>query len=119
MSGWTLFFPYAVAFWLFVVGCFGITQSRHLIHTILCLAVVQASTYVLLLSIGFHAKAGAPIFSSNDPPGSPAVDPILHALTLTDVVVGATVTALLLALTIQIHRRRGTIDPHRLRPMSE
>ena len=62
MSDWTLYVPYAVAFWLFVVGCFGITQSRNLIHTILCVAVVQSSTYVLLLSAGFHAKAGAPIF---------------------------------------------------------
>lgn len=118
-SQWTLYFPYAVAFWLFVVGCFGITQSRNLIHTVLCLTVVQSSTYMLLLSIDFHAQAGAPIFGSTNPPGSPSVDPILHALALTDIVVGATVTALMLALTIQIHRRRGTIDPQRLRPMSE
>jgi multicomponent Na+:H+ antiporter subunit C len=108
-----------VACGLFVVGCFGMTQSRNLIHTVLCLPVVQSSTYMLLLSIDFHAKAGAPLFSSTNPPGSPSVDPILHALTLTDIVVGATVTALLLALTVQIHRRRGTIDPQRLRPMSE
>ena len=119
MNGWTLYFPYAVAFWLFVVGCFGVTQSRNLIHTVLCIAVVQSSTYILLLSIDFKAKAGAPIFGSTNPPGSPSVDPILHALTLTDIVVGATVTALMLALTMQIHRRRGTIDPQRLRPMSQ
>ena len=115
---WTLYLPYAVAFWLFFIGCFGITQSRHLIHTVLCLTVVQSSTYVLLLSIGFRLKAGAPIFSKSSPPGSTVVDPIVQALTLTDVVVGATVTALLLALTIQIHRRKGTIDPRELRPMS-
>jgi len=114
---WTLYFPYAVAFWLFFIGCFGVAHSRNLIHTILSLTVVQSSTYILLLSIGFHAKAGAPIFSPANPPGSPSVDPIVQALTLTDIVVGATVTALLLTLTIQIHRRRGTIDPRDLRPM--
>jgi multicomponent Na+:H+ antiporter subunit C len=118
-SGWTLYFPYAVAFWLFVAGCYGITQSRNLIHTILCLTVVQSSTYILLMSIDFHAKAGAPIFSSTNPPGSPSVDPIIHALTLTDIVVGATVSALLLALTLQIYRRTGTIDPAKLRPMED
>jgi multicomponent Na+:H+ antiporter subunit C len=111
--------PYAVGFWLFVVGAFGITQSRNLIHAILCLSVVQSSTYALLSSIDFHVKAGAPIYASNNPPGNPAVDPILHAVMLTDIVVGATVMALMLALTIQIHRRRGTIDPQRLRPMSQ
>jgi len=119
MSSALSYAPYAVAFWLFVVGGFGITRSRNLIHCVLCLNVVQSSTYVLLLSIGFHLKAGAPIYSASNPPGSLAVDPILHALTLTDIVVGATVTALLLALAIQIYRRRGTIDPQHLRPMSE
>lgn len=115
---WTLYVPYAVAFWLFFIGIYGIVQSRHLIHTVLCLTVVQSSTYVLLLSIGFHAKGAAPIYSKSVPPGSTVVDPIVQALTLTDIVVGATVTALMLALTIQIHRRKGTIDPRRISPMS-
>jgi multicomponent Na+:H+ antiporter subunit C len=34
------------------------------------------------------------------------------------VVVGATVTALLLSLVIQIHKRHGTIDPNRLSALS-
>jgi multicomponent Na+:H+ antiporter subunit C len=42
------------------------------------------------------------------------VDPIVQALALTDIVVGATVTALLLALTIQLRKRHGTVDPQSL-----
>ncbi|HWG46823.1 MAG TPA: cation:proton antiporter subunit C [Gemmataceae bacterium] len=110
------FLPYVVAAWLFVVGLYGIITSRHLIHLIVCLAVVQSSTYVLLLSIGYRTGAGAPIFA-NVPPGTPAVDPVVQALALTDIVVGATVTALLLALAVQVHKRRGTLDPNRLRSM--
>jgi multicomponent Na+:H+ antiporter subunit C len=114
-----LHLPYLVAFFLFVTGCYGIARCRNLIHGVLCIAVAQASTYVLLLSIGFRANAGAPVFSSSDPPGKAAVDPIVQALALTDIVVGATVTALLLVLTVQVHRRRGTIDPEHLQPMSD
>jgi multicomponent Na+:H+ antiporter subunit C len=44
--------PYAVATWIFIVGLYGIATSRNLIHMIICLSVVQSSTYVLLLSIG-------------------------------------------------------------------
>ncbi|WP_235502685.1 NADH-quinone oxidoreductase subunit K, partial [Kitasatospora sp. Root187] len=33
---------------------------------------------------------------------------------LTDVVVGAAVTALLLALVIQLRKRHGTVDPQQL-----
>ncbi len=105
--------PYAVAIWLFVVGLYGIVTSRHLVHLIVCLSVVQSSTYVLLLGIGFRAGAVAPIFA-DIPPGTPAVDPIVQALMLTDVVVEVTVTALLLALAVQAHERTGKLDPNDL-----
>jgi multicomponent Na+:H+ antiporter subunit C len=108
--------PYAVAAWLFLVGLYGIVTSRHLVHLIVCLSVVQSSTYVLLLSVGFVSGAGAPIFADVKA-GSRAVDPVVHALTLTDIVVGATVTALLLALAVQVHKRRGHLDPDALRPL--
>lgn len=109
--------PYFVAAWVIVVGLYGIVTSRHLVHLIACLSVVQSSTYLLLLAIGFrHLPAGAPIFK-DVPPGTPAVDSVVHALTLTDIVVGATVTALLLGLSVQIYKRKGTVDPGELRPM--
>lgn len=110
------FLPYAVAAWLFLIGLYGIITSRHLVHLIVCLSVVQSSTYVLLLSIGYRRGAGAPIFA-DVPPGTPAVDPVVQALTLTDIVVGATVMALLLALAAQIHKQRDSLDPKHLRPM--
>ncbi|HEX3868139.1 MAG TPA: cation:proton antiporter subunit C [Gemmatimonadaceae bacterium] len=110
------FLPYAVAAWLFVIGIYGIVTSRNLIHMIVCLAVVQSSTYVLLLSVGYRHDAGPPIFL-NVPPKTPAVDPVVQALTLTDIVVGATVTALLLAMALQVHKHRGTLDPRELCPM--
>ena len=44
----------------------------------------------------------------------PVVDPVVQALTLTDIVVSATVTALLLALVIQVAKRTGTVDPDKL-----
>jgi multicomponent Na+:H+ antiporter subunit C len=107
---------YFVAAWLFVVGIYGIVTSRHLVHLVLCLSVVQASTYVLLLAIGYRGGARAPIFK-DVPPGAPAVDPVVQALTLTDVVVSATVTALLLALVLELQRRRGSVDPDALSPL--
>jgi multicomponent Na+:H+ antiporter subunit C len=102
--------------WLFVIGLYGIITSRHFVHLIGCLTVVQSSTYVLLLSVGYRTGAGAPIFADH-PVGTPAVDPVVQALVLTDIVVGATITALLLALALQVHKRKGTLDPQRLRPL--
>jgi multicomponent Na+:H+ antiporter subunit C len=48
---------------------------------------------------------------------TPAVDPVVQSLVLTDVVVGVTVSALLLALVVQEHKRFGTLDPEELRAM--
>jgi multicomponent Na+:H+ antiporter subunit C len=110
--------PWVVTVWLFGIGIYGIITSRHYLHLIGCLSVVQSSTYVLLLSVGYRWGAGPPIFYDH-PPGTPAVDPVVQALVLTDIVVGATVTALLLALALQVHKRRGTVDPEQLRPLGE
>ncbi len=108
--------PWAVAAWLLFIGLYGIVTSRHYVHLIGCLGVVQSSTYVLLLAAGFRWGAIAPIFYDH-PPGTPAVDPVVQALVLTDVVIGVTVTALLLALCLQVHKRRHTLDPAALRPL--
>jgi multicomponent Na+:H+ antiporter subunit C len=110
--------PYAVAAWILLAGCYGIATSRNYIHVVGCLAVVQSSTYLLLLMVGWSDHATAPVFGDVDP-GVPVVDPVVQALTLTDIVVGGAVTALLLALTIQLAKRQGSIDPDRIRSLEE
>jgi len=106
-------FPYLVAAWLFLVGLYGVISSRNFVHIAMCLAVVQSSTYVLLLAIGYKTGGVPPIFAGAQV-GTPAVDPIVQALMLTDIVVEATVVALLLALAVQIQKAAGTVDPDRL-----
>jgi multicomponent Na+:H+ antiporter subunit C len=101
---------FAVAGWLFLIGLYGIVTSRHLVHLTLCLTVVQASTYVLLTTIGYRPGGVAPIFA-DIPVGTRAVDPVIQALMLTDIVVEATVVALLLAVTVQINKKDGNVDP--------
>jgi multicomponent Na+:H+ antiporter subunit C len=104
---------YLVAVWLLLAGIYGVVTSRHLVHLVTCLSVAQASTYVLLLAIGYRSGAQAPIFG-DIPQSTPVVDPVVQALTLTDVVVSATVSALLLAIAVQAHKRFGSVDPDEL-----
>lgn len=109
--------PYVVAAWLFLAGLYGLVTSRHLVHLIVCLAVMQSSTYVLLLAVGYRSGAQPPVFADVPQQTTSAVDPVVQALTLTDIVVEATVTALLLALAVQAQKRFGTVDPDELRAM--
>jgi multicomponent Na+:H+ antiporter subunit C len=105
---------YGVAGWLLLLGAFGVAVSRDTVRSVVCLSVAQSGSYVLLITIGYQKGAAAPVFGSANPPSRNVVDPVVQALTLTDVVVSATVTALLLALAIQIAKRHGTTDPDKL-----
>ena len=104
------YLPYALAVWLLVVGLYGVFTSRHLVHLVVCLTVCQSSTYVLLLALGYPKHGTAPIFKGI-PLGTTTTDPVVQALTLTDVVVSVTVLALLLAVALMVHDREGTLDP--------
>lgn len=108
--------PYAVSVWLLLVGLYGISTSRNIIHLVSCLFVAQSSTYVFLLSIGYRWGGTAPILSGI-PEGMTLVDPVVQSLALTDIVVGATVSALILVFALQAHKRSGTLDPRRAPPM--
>jgi multicomponent Na+:H+ antiporter subunit C len=104
------YLPYAVAGWIFLVGLSGVVLSRDLVHLAVCLGVTQSSTYVLLLAIGYVRGGGPPIFKGVKL-GTTAVDPVVQALTVTDIVVSVAVMALILALALDVHRDAGTTDP--------
>jgi multicomponent Na+:H+ antiporter subunit C len=103
--------PYAVAGWICLVGLYGIVTSRNLIHLALCLTVTQSSTYLLLLSVGYVKGGGAPIFKGVKL-GTTAVDPVVQALSLTDIVVSVTVLALILAIALDVHKDGDSLDPN-------
>ena len=109
---------YAAAAWLFVIGLFGVVRSTNLVRTVLCLTIVQSSSYLVLLGVGYRHGGKAPIVA-DIPQSSTLVDPITQVLVLTDIVIEATVLALLLALVVQAHRRFGSLDPARLRALRD
>lgn len=111
-------FPYVVVAWMVACGLYGIVTSHHMVHQIISLIVLQSSTYVLFLAIGFRTNGVAPYFSDISR-NTMAVDPVVQALALTDIVVEAAVTALLLSFTIQAQKRFGTVDPQELRQLRD
>jgi multicomponent Na+:H+ antiporter subunit C len=111
------FLPYAVAAWVCVLGLYGVVTSRNLVHLAVCVTVTQSSTYVLLLAVGYVQGGGPPIFKGVKL-GTTAVDPVVQALSLTDIVVSVTVLALILALALDVHHQAGTVDPDEIAAMS-
>jgi multicomponent Na+:H+ antiporter subunit C len=112
------FLPFAIAAWLFLIGLYGVVSANNLIRAILSLTVVQSATYLVLLGVGYTRGGHAPIFA-DIPQTSKAVDPVVQVLVLTDIVIEATVTGLLLALAVQAHKRFGSLDPNDLRALRD
>lgn len=108
---------YGVAAWVFLWGLYGIVSSRNLVHQCVSLAILQTSTYVLLLGIGYKTGGTAPVFYDISL-GTRVVDPIVQSLMLTDVVVEATVLALLIAMVVKANELSGTVDPEELRVLT-
>lgn len=104
-------FPYIVAVWVCVVGLIGIVTSRNFVHLALCLTLTQSSTYVLLLAVGYLKGGGPPIFKGVKL-GTTAVDPVVQALSLTDIVVSVTVLALILAIALDVYKDGDSLDPN-------
>jgi len=112
------FLPFAIAGWLFLAGLYGVVSSRHLVGAILSLTVVQSATYLVLLGVGYRTGAQAPIFA-DIAQVSKTVDPVVQVLVLVDIVIEATITALLLALAVQAHKRFGSLELDELRVLRD
>jgi multicomponent Na+:H+ antiporter subunit C len=102
--------PYLLAAFVFVVGLFGVVSSRNLIHITVCVSVCQSATYILLLAIGYEKHGTAPVFA-DVPTSRTVVDPVVQALTLTDIVVAVAVSALLLSFALDAFDHHGSLDP--------
>ena len=95
---------------MFLAGLYGIVTSRDLVHMTVCVSVCQSSTYILLLAIGYRQHATAPVYG-DIPTSRRVVDPVVQALTLTDIVVAVAVSSLLLALALRVYDSSNSLDP--------
>jgi multicomponent Na+:H+ antiporter subunit C len=108
--------PYLVAGWLALIGLYGVVTSRHLLHLVLSLSVTHSAAWIVLVALGAADGTAPPIVDAAVGDAALA-DPVLQGLSVTDIVVGAAVTSLLLAFVVQIRKRCGTVDPAELRDL--
>jgi multicomponent Na+:H+ antiporter subunit C len=116
MTGFVEVLPLIVAVWLLLAGLYGTVTTHDLVHLVLSVAVLHSGAWMLLLGIGHRPGVTAPTVD-DEVGGRALADPVVQALTVTDIVVGAAVTALMLALTVRVRRRFGTVDPDELRAL--
>ena len=103
--------PEAAAVVLFGIGLGNLILAKNLIKKIIGLNIMDSSVYLFLAAKGYIAGRAAPIIDPSVPVDTSLyIDPIPTGLVLTGIVVSVSVTAFLLALTVRLYERFGTID---------
>jgi multicomponent Na+:H+ antiporter subunit C len=115
---------YLVAGALFCIGLYVVLTRRNLIKIVMGLSLMEASTYVLLISMAYRRGSTAPVLL-RPPPGQTeaalahgnVADPVLQNFCLTAIVIGVAVTAVFLAAAVRIAQHYRTLDSDRVRAL--
>ncbi len=106
--------PYVVVIILFSLGIYTIITQKNLIKIVIGFTILESSLILLLILVSYKPGGTAPIL---DRQYEIVVDPIPQALALTTIVIGGSVTAVMLALVIKIHKRYGTLNVDEVRKL--
>ncbi|RSK25821.1 cation:proton antiporter [Bacillus sp. HMF5848] len=106
--------PYFVVIILFCLGLYTIITEKNLIKIAIGFTIAETSLILLLILISYKPGGTAPIL---DREYEIVVDPIPQALALTAIVIGGSVTAVMLTLIIKIHKRYGTLNIDEVRKL--
>ena len=112
--------PYMLALLILVVGLYAIVAKRNVIKVIVGLLLLDYAANLLLVLVGYRpsgTESGAPVapILTGGAEGAAdlaarAVDPLPQALVLTSIVIGLSVTALVVALAVRLYDKYGTFD---------
>ncbi|WP_100407607.1 sodium:proton antiporter [Bacillus solitudinis] len=106
--------PFVLVIILFCLGMYTIITQKNLIKIVIGVAIVESSLILLLILVSYKPGGTAPIL---DRGYEMVVDPIPQALALTSIVIGGSVTAVMLALVIKIYKRYGTLNVDEIRKL--
>jgi multicomponent Na+:H+ antiporter subunit C len=116
------YIPYISVVVMILIGLYAVVFRRNLIKMIIGISVIESGVNLFLIILGYREDGVAPIFTSL-PPGTiypeEMVLPVPQALTLTSIVIGVAVLALMLSLVMHIYRKYGTLDVQKIRRLKE
>ena len=95
---------------LFGIGFTLLLLDRNLIKKIIGFSMMDTGIYLFLASYGYIANRLAPIYTDGIMDPDAYVNPLPAGLVLTGIVVGVSVTAIMLGLTVRLYQTYHTLD---------
>lgn len=99
-----------IAMLLFVIGFANLLFQKNLIRKIIGMNIMDSSVYLFLALKGYISGRKAPILVNGIQKAEYYVNPIPSGLVLTGIVVSVSSTALMLALTVRLYHKYGTLN---------
>ncbi|MDF2810170.1 MAG: NADH-ubiquinone oxidoreductase chain [Microvirga sp.] len=100
-------------FSLALIGIWGILTHRNIMRIIIGFAVMDTGLHIVMVATGYITSGTAPILDgalSEADAARRAIDPIPSALVVTAIVIGLSVTAVMLAYAIRLYAARKTLS---------
>ena len=104
--------PFIAVAALILIGLYAVIFKRNLIKMVIGITLIESGVNLFLITLGYREGSIAPIYTSS--PGGIMALPVPQALTLTSIVIGVAVLALMLSLVIYIYRHYGTLDVRKI-----
>ena len=95
---------------LFVIGMLNLLLSKNLIKKIIGLDIMDCAVYLFLASMGYITGRSAPIVVDGVTDVTAYINPIPSGLVLTGIVVSVSVSALMMALSVDLYRKYNTLN---------
>ena len=115
MQPFGLDLDYVAVIMLFCVGLYMLVAKSNLLKKLLGLNVMETAVFAFIVTAGMVEGGDPPIMVAGT--SAPFASPIPHAMVLTGIVVAVSVTAVALALIVQIHAHFGTIEIDELKEL--
>ncbi|MEF8779979.1 MAG: cation:proton antiporter subunit C [Haloferacaceae archaeon] len=101
-------YTYVAFVLLLCLGIYIVIASPNLVKKLIGLNMFQTAIFLFFISAAYVEGGSAPIVHA-DGAGGPFVSPLPHVLVLTAIVVGVSLTAVGLALSIRVYAEYGTL----------
>ena len=102
--------PFIAVAALIIVGLYAVLFKRNLIKIVIGITIIESGVNLFLITLGYRENSLAPIYTSSPNPDGVMAMPVPQALTLTSIVIGVAVLALMLSLIVHLYRHYNTLD---------
>ena len=100
-------------FGLALIGIWGMLTHRNLIRIIIGFALIDTGLHIVMVATGYITGGTAPIIDAalgKAEASQRAIDPIPSALVVTAIVIGLSVTAIMLSYAIRLYAAKKTLS---------